>query len=413
MTTATAAATTGAPITNRSLLAGRITILLAIVLSSLSLRSAVTALTPLLARVSNDVGFGDTVIGIFGMLPTAMFALAGFLAPALSRRFGLERIALVAVAATTAGLAGRSIMSDVAGLLGLTTLALVGMGIGNIAIPPLVKKYFGDRVALLSTIYLTCVQLGTVIPAVVAVPLADAYGWRASLAVWALIPMAALLPWTAIAISRRSNDGASQTTASSKTIGPVWHSPIAWSLAVMFGMTSLITYTMFTWIPQIVTSTGGSESLGGVMVGVFSGIGFIAALAAPALCVRLANPFPVVVVCVFCFFVGFAGLLWAPLTATIVWVLFLGIGPTTFPAVLTLINLRCRTEAGSAGLSGFVQGVGYLIACFGPLIFGILHNVSAGWTLSFMFLLAATVALLLGGYYACKPRYLEDTLAPR
>ncbi|MBY0441073.1 MAG: MFS transporter [Mycobacteriaceae bacterium] len=413
MTTATAAIVHKPVIAKPSLLAGRITILLAIVLSSLSLRSAVTSIAPLLARVSDQVGFGDSVIGVFGMLPTAMFALAGFVSPTLSRRFGLEHMALVGVIATAVGIVGRSIMFDVTGLLALTILALGGMGIGNIVIPPLIKKYFGDRVAFMSTVYLTCIQLGTVIPAIVTVPLADAYGWRVSLGVWSLIPLAALLPWITILTWRQQDGNVDDTVKPTKTLGPLWRSPIAWSLTVMFGMTSLITYTMFTWLPHIVTSTGGSESLGGVMVGIFSGIGFVAALAAPAVCVRLINPFPIVVFCVFSFLVGFAGLLWAPRTATIVWVIFLGLGPTTFPAVLTLINLRCRTAAGSARLSGFVQGGGYLLACCGPLLFGVLHDVADGWTLSLAFLVVATIALLISGYYGGKPRYLEDTLAPR
>lgn len=413
MTTATAATAVHDPITRQPLFAGRIMILLAIVLSSFTLRSAITSLAPLLSRVSDNIGFDSTIVGIFGMLPTAMFALAGFVSPALSRRFTLERMALVAAAATAAGIAGRSMMSGVTGLLALTMLALVGMGIGNIVTPPLIKRYFGDRVALMSTVYLTCIQLGTVISAAAAVPLADTHGWRVSLAVWALIPLAALGPWIAIIITRRGDDSSDHTAEPPKKIGPVWRSPIAWGLTITFGMTSLITYTLFTWIPAIVTSAGGSESLGGAMVAVFAGIGFVAALVAPALCVRLANPFPIVIVCACCYLLGFAGLLWAPLTATIIWVIFLGFGPTTFPAVLTLINLRCRTGAGSAALSGFTQGVGYLIACAGPVLFGVLHDVTDGWVPSFGFLLVAVAALLVGGYYACQPRYLEDTLATR
>ncbi|RFD27219.1 MFS transporter [Mycobacterium uberis] len=395
--------------TQQSLFTGRVMILLAVVLSSLPLRSAITSLTPLLSRVSDNMGFGNTIIGIFGMLPTAVFALAGFISPALGRRFTIEQMALVAAATTAAGIVGRSMMSGVTGLLALTTLALIGMGIGNIVIPPLVKRYFGDRVALMSTVYLTCIQLGTLIPAAAAVPLADTHGWRVSLAVWALIPLAALGPWTAIIITRRGDDIGHHVVEPPKTIGPVWRSPIAWSLTIMLGMTSLITYTLFTWIPEILTSAGGSESLGGAMVAVFSGVGFVAALVAPALCVRLANPFPIVIVCACCYLFGFAGLLWAPLTATIIWVLFLGLGPTTFPAVLTLINLRCHTGAGSAALSGFTQGVGYLIACVGPLLFGVLHDVTKEWVLPFGFLLVTIAALLVGGYYACKPRYLEDS----
>lgn len=401
-----------APIDNRrSLIAGRLLILVAIVVFSLSLRAAVTSLTPLLSRISGDMGFDSTITGTFGMLPAVMFALAGFVAPALSRRIGLERLAFCAAIATAVGTAGRAAMTDVVGLLGFMTIALAGMGLGNIVIPPLIKRYFGDRVALMSAIFMCGVQLGTILPAAAAVPLAEAHGWRISLAVWALIPIATFLPWALICRGRlvtAGGDGAAPETLE-KIVG-VWRSPVARGLTVMFAATSLMTYSMFTWIPQIITTAGGSERLGGAMVAVFSMSGLTAAFIAPALCARLANPYPVVVGAAVCFLVGFAGLLWLPLTATVVWVLILGLGPSTFPAAMTLINLRCRTGAGSAALSGVVQGGGYLIASSGPLVFGVLHDMSGQWTFSFAFLVVAVVALLAGGYHACKPRYLEDTI---
>ncbi len=38
-------------------------------------------------------------------------------------------------------------MSQTWSLLALSALALAGMGIGNVVIPPLVKRYFSDRLA--------------------------------------------------------------------------------------------------------------------------------------------------------------------------------------------------------------------------------------------------------------------------
>ncbi|MCV7428213.1 MFS transporter [Mycobacterium montefiorense] len=397
------------PVAQRRLVAGRITVLLAIVLFSLALRAAVTSLTPLLSRVSGDMGFGSTIAGLFGMLPTAMFALAGFVGPALGRKIGLERLALCAAVATAAGLAGRSVVPSVAGLLGLMTVALAGMGIGNIVIPPLIKRYFADRVASMSAVYTACIQLGTIIPAALAVPIADAQGWRVSLGVWALIPVAALLPCIMITLRPHEAATADRRAGAPQAIGAVWRSPVAWGLTVMFSMTSLNTYALLTWIPQVLTSAGGSEAFGGAMVAAFSISGLVAAFVTPALFARFANPFPVVIGCAVCYLIGFAGLLWLPLTATVVWVLIVGLGPSTFPGAITLINLRCRTGAGATALSGFVQGVGYLVACAGPLVFGVLHQISGQWALSFGFLVVTVVALIVGGYQACQPRYLEDT----
>lgn len=409
-TMSTATAPTSDVTTTRSLFAGRAVVLIAILMFSLSLRTAVTSMTPLMTRISGEIGFGDAMIGVFGMMPTAMFGLAGIVSPALGRRFGLERLTLVAVVATILGIGARSAVSSTWALLALSGLALAGMGVGNIIIPPLVKRYFGDRVAMLSTAYITCVQLGTAIPAAVTVPLADAHGWRTSLAVWAIVPLLALMPWVWVVRARRGHDVADHTAEATEPALPVWRSPLAWGMSLMFGMTSLATYSMFAWIPRILTDAGASEATGGAMVALFSATGFIATLFAPTLTARWANPFGWVLAFVTCLLIGFAGLLWAPMHGTALWVGLLGLSPTTFPMALTLINLRTRTSAGSASLSGFTQGVGYLFACAGPVFFGLLHTWTGGWTAPFAFLLATTCVLVGGAYVACKPRYLEDAL---
>ena len=394
----------------RSMMQGRALVLVAILLFALTLRAAVTSLTPLLTEISHEIGFGATVIGVFGMLPTAMFAAAGIVTPVMTTRFGLERTTLIAVGATALGVAVRSVMSGTGGLLAFSCLALVGMGIGNVVIPPLVKRYFSERVAFLSTAYLTCVQLGTMIPALTAVPVADAMGWRFSLGMWAIIPVAAFLPWLGIVIARRGhdiNDVTAEETAEPK--GQIWRSPLAWGAAAMFGMTSLCTYSMFTWIPTILSDSGGSAALGGNMVALFSGVGFLSTLVIPGICTRMRNPFPLVLVFLAFFVIGFLGLLLAPMNHTWLWVIATGLGPTTFPMALTLVNLRTRTGAGSAALSGFMQGVGYLAACAGPLGFGLLHEATGGWTAPFVMLFVCLIVLGVGAYQACKPRMLEDT----
>ncbi|MDG3013049.1 MFS transporter [Speluncibacter jeojiensis] len=399
------------------LIAGRVLVLLAIVLSALTLRTAVTAITPLLDVIGDEVGFGSAVAGVFGMMPTAMFALFGLLTPMLATRFGLERIALVAMVMAGVGMLTRAMVGDTAMLLVLSAVALGGMGIGNVVIPPLVKRYFSDRVALMSAVYITCVQLGTAVPPLLAVPVAHAHGWRVSLAVWSVVAFAAVLPWIGVIVDRRGRDARAITTPqapqhhSTHSGRPIWHSSLAWGMAAMFGMTSLITYSLFTWLPKILTESGASAEFGGAMVAMFSAVGFIAALGAPTLCARMVNPFPVVMACAVCYLVGFAGLVFAPSTVPWLWVLAIGLGPSTFPMSLTLINLRSRTGAGSSKLSGFTQGVGYTAACLGPVLFGVLHESTDGWGWPFAFLLVAVAVMLLGGRRACRPSMIEDDLA--
>ncbi|MEU8898367.1 MFS transporter [Nocardia sp. NPDC048505] len=386
-------------------------VLAAIIVSALTLRVAVTAFSPLAERIGADIGYSTAVIGVFGMVPAAMFALSGLLTPLLVGRLGLERTALTAMLLAGAGMLVRALVPNTGELLVFSAVALAGMGVGNVVIPPLVKRYFSDRLAIVSSLYITMVQLGTVIPALIAVPVADAAGWRVSLGLWAALGFAAALPWVWVLRARRGHDLADTTAlpAADEPKGQVWRSPVAWGMAGMFGMTSLITYAMFAWLPRILQDAGASDAFGGTMVALFALVGLSAAFTAPTLVAKVRNPFPYVLAFAACFFISFAGLLIAPMSAPLLWVILLGLGPSTFPMCLTLINTRTRTAQGSAALSGFAQGMGYAVACTGPLLFGMLHTATGGWGAPFAMLVVAVLILLTGAWQACKPRMLEDS----
>jgi CP family cyanate transporter-like MFS transporter len=401
---------------------GRALVLAGIVLSAFNLRTAVTSITPLLDELGRVFGFGASMAGVLGMLPSAAFAVFGVATPALAHRAGLERTALLSMLLAAAGLVLRSLAGGTGVLLLGSIVALAGMGIGNVVLPPLVKRYFPARVGALSTLYITVLQLGTILPALVAVPVAAAVGWRVSMGAWALIAIAAALPWTGVLwIERRreselarchdaavaGGDEAPELPAPPSR-GRVWRTSLGWGLALMFGMTSLVTYSLFTWLPKLLVEAGATPGFGGAMVALYSALGLAAALALPALAVRVANPFPIVLVCAACHFAGFAGLLLAPMALPLLWVPLVGVGPSTFPLALTLINLRTRSPAGSAALSGFMQGVGYALASLGPLLFGVLHEATGGWAWPFAMLAARVAVMVLGGWQACKPRVLED-----
>ncbi|MFQ6327029.1 MFS transporter [Nocardia sp. CWNU-33] len=395
----------------RALTEGRLLVLAAIVVSALTLRVAVTAFSPLAERIGADIGYSTAVIGVFGMIPTAMFAVSGLLTPIFVRGLGLERTAMVAMLMAGLGMLIRATIGSTAAMFVFSALALGGMGIGNVVIPPLVKRYFPDRLAMVSSLYITMVQLGTVVPALIAVPVAEAHGWRISLGLWAVLGFAAALPWIGVLRDRRGRDVRDSTglPARQEPKGKTWRSSVAWGMAGMFGMTSLTTYSIFTWLPKILGEAGASAAFGGTMVGLFALVGLVSAFTAPTIVARFSNPFPFVVGCALFFFIAFAGLLIAPMGAPVLWVVLLGLGPSTFPMALTLINLRTRTPQGSASLSGFTQGVGYAVACVGPLLFGMLHTATGDWLAPFAMLSVAVLVLLTGAWQACKPRMLEDT----
>ncbi|WP_314037779.1 MFS transporter [Dietzia sp. CH92] len=386
-----------------------------VVLVSLNLRTAVTSLSPLLGVIDAEIGLGAAGMGLLGMIPTLMFAVWGVLTPVVLRRMGLELLTVSAMLAAAAGQVIRALAQDPWVMGAGSLVALAGMGIGNVVAPPLVKKYFPRHVAAVSMAYITGLQLGTVVPALVAVPVEEAAGWRLSIGWWAVLAVIAAVPWV-VEILRpgtptdapRDGSASGAAEAPAHRIRP-WRSPVGVALALFFGMNSLCTYAFFTWLPAVAESIGMTRAEGGLALAVYSAIGLVAALAVPYIAGRFDDPYPVVVVSVVSYLAAFAGLLWAPDLAPWLWICLLGVGPSTFPLCLTLINLRTRTQAGSAALSGFSQGVGYTAACLGPIVFGMLFD-GPGLAAGLAFLTVVQVIMLVVSRTACRPIMLEDTL---
>lgn len=162
----------------RPLWRGRALALVGIVFVAFSLRSAVASLSPILAEIQADIAVPAWVVGLIGTAPPLCFALFGIVTPALERRFGLERLAIVSMVVVVLGLVGRAFAPD-AGLLLLGTAVLfAGVGVGNVVAPPLIKRSFPDRTGLMTGLYSSILAVAAFVPPLVAVPIADAAGWR-------------------------------------------------------------------------------------------------------------------------------------------------------------------------------------------------------------------------------------------
>lgn len=400
---------------------------LAIVLTALTLRSAVTVVPPLISTINQDLPLSAGTVGILGMLPTAAFGLFGFLTPYVIRWTSLERLIVVSIAVGIIGQVARVLAPSTPLFLIFSVVAFGGLGAGNVLLPPLVKKYFPRKVGLMTALYVTAISVGTALPAQLSVPVADSTNWQISLVLWAAISTMALIPWLVALFSPRTTPDSGtapnsppagtrvpSATAAATAVAPkmnLWRSPTAWGLTFMFGCTSLNTYALFAWLPEILIQAGLDRAHAGSMLALFAALGLPLSLAIPLIAAKMRNPFPVVLVMLACFVAGYLGLLLSPANGTWLWVSLAGLGPGTFPLSLLLINHRTRTQVGAGALSGFGQGMGYAIACVGPLFFGLLRQWTGSWTAPFMFLFASLLLLGAGAYIICRPKMLEDDFA--
>ncbi|EPR76172.1 MFS transporter [Leifsonia rubra CMS 76R] len=182
--------------------AGRTVALLGILLVALNLRTAVSAISPIAREIALDIPLDNVALGLLGMIPPMAFAVSAIVSASIARKLGLERTLIVAIGLMVVGHLLRAAATGYAMLLIGSVLALVGMGIGNVLLPPLVKRYFPDRIGMVTGLYATLASLSAAVPALLAVPVANATDWRVSLGIWSVLAFASLIPWLALLVQR-------------------------------------------------------------------------------------------------------------------------------------------------------------------------------------------------------------------
>ncbi|MCU1514814.1 MAG: transporter permease [Microbacteriaceae bacterium] len=400
--------------------------LIGIILVAFNLRTGVAAISPITAQIGRDIPLDSITLGIIGAVPPLAFAISGFFTGFLAKRVGLERMLVIALVVLVAGHVLRAIASGAASLVFGSIVALLAAGVGNVLLPPAVKRYFPDRVGLVTAVYVTLLGVSSAIPAIVAAPLADSAGWRFSLVVWAAVAAIALVPWVSVLLQHRrerqrlrDSTEAGDETPEIEEPAPalahrIWRSGTAWTLAALIALSSAHIYSLFAWLPEIVRDRAdATPSQAGALLALLALVGAPWGLLLPWVIVRYGHIRSIIYMGLSFFIVGYLGLLLAPVPLTWLWVAMAGSGPLLFAVCLTLINVRTRTHQGSVALSSFAQGVGYSVGALGPLVIGILHDITGGWVVPLVVLVVTGCAGFVAGAKAARPRFLEDELAAR
>ncbi|NYF97538.1 MFS transporter [Janibacter cremeus] len=385
-------------------------IVIGVALISINLRPGATSIGPLLEELSTALSLGPTVAGLLTAMPGFTFAAAGAVAVSLAHRVGLSKGITIGVVALVLTLLARVLTDSSMVFIGLTTIGLAGMGLGNVLVPAWIKAHSRDGGVRLMTIYSMGLTIGGAMGALVTAPLASIVPgqWRGALAVWGLVALLALLPWLVISAKDRVH-----RRTDSVVNGRMAHSPTAIALTALFGMQSMNAYVQFGWLPQIYRDAGLSATSAGALTAIVTGLGILGGLLMPTIIDRGRHLSAWMVSFGVLAAGGYLGLLVAPATLPWLWAGLLGISGFAFPTAIALITARSRDPRVTAQLSGFVQPVGYLLAGFGPLAVGVLHAATGGWTLVLVLLMLSGLGITLAGLRVAKPVFVDDEMAAR
>jgi len=385
--------------------------LIGIIIIAINLRPGMTAVGPLLGIIRDDLGLANWSVGLLTSLPLLAFALISPLVPQLGVRLTNERAMVVGLFILLVGITIRS--TAVILLLFVGTI-IVGLGIAicNVLLPGVVKEKFPAKVGLMTSVYSTTMGIFAAISSGLSIPFAKSlnWGWQLSLVFWTIPAIVGIIVWTII--SKKSRDrNTVQVQYITSSDFRIWRSPLAWQVALYMGLQSSLFYVSVSWLPEIYLSYGIEASQAGWLLSYTQLIGMPISFIVPVLAGRLRSQQIIVLILGFFSIGGFLGLLFLGhnYTALLISTTFIGISlGGTFALALTYLGIRAKNAGDAAELSGMAQSVGYTCAALGPVLIGLIYDLTNNWSVPLVVLLFITVFVVLFGLAAGRNRFVFE-----
>ena len=412
---------------------------LSLLLIACNLRPVFGSLSVVLPDIMRDTGLSATGASLLTTLPIICLGIFSAPAPALARRFGVERTLLGAMVLICLGTALRAWVS-LPLLFASSVLAGAGIALGNVLLLGLIKRDFPRRAAMMTGLYTLAICAGASVATAFTVPLEQHVfngAWAPALASWALPALVVTVLWAPLALSTQHTQAtamgmtpqapaktaqaaqASQTAKASLPTdagangntaavnsshpahGSLGRSRLAWQVTVFMGTQSAMAYIVMGWLAPILRERGLSSEAAGYVVATSILTQLVTSLVTPLIAARCKDQRGLAAGLAVLVSVSLLALIFAPLSGRWLWAVLLGCGlGSAFSLALSLIVMRSPNMQVTAQLSAMAQGWGYALAAFGPLLVGLLRDWTGSYTSAAALIVALAVAMAWSGWGA-------------
>ena len=367
---------------------------LGIVLIGTVLRSPFTALPTILRDIAQGLGVEVSSLGILTSLPLLMFALFSAFASRLAQKIGLEHLFTYCLLLLTIGSVIRIFNLP---LLYLGTL-IVGASIAifNVLLPSMIQANQPQKISLLTTLYVTAMGISTAIASYLSVPITQASSWKGLILVLSFLCLVTLLVWLPNHRHNHYLEGQQEKKSKENTL----KSKSVWAIIVFGGLQSLLFYTSMTWLPTMAISAGLSNSDAALLASIFSLISIPFSMTIPSLTTHLSDGHRQIMLAIISIagMIGISMLLY-PANNFLYWLavhLLIGTACSAlFPYLMVCFSLKTSSPENTAQLSGLAQTGGYILAAFGPTLFGYSFELFQSWIPAVLALLVIDIIMTI------------------
>ncbi|SDJ51012.1 CynX/NimT family MFS transporter [Salimicrobium halophilum] len=385
-------------------------LILGIILVSFNLRPAITSVGPVIGLVREDLNLANWSAGLLTTLPLVAFAFTSPVTPRISAKFSSERTLLAGMFFIFIGVVARLIPNTFILFAG-TLLAGIGIAVCNVLLPGVVKEKFPNKVAFMTGVYVTSMGVFASVASGVSIPIASGlgWGWTNTLAIWAIPALLAMILWIYLIWKERNTAKEEEYIALEDS--NVWKSPLAWKIAAFMGLQSFLFYVTVAWLPEMLHASGVTIATAGWMTSAALFIGLPASFLVPVIAEKFEDQRYVVLLLGCIALIGYSSL-WIGNSLPLLILSIICIGITlsgSFALALAFLGMRTKSARQASALSGMAQAFGYALAAIGPMLIGLLFDISGSWTIPIITLLIVSLGVIGFGMEAGKNRYVEES----
>jgi len=380
-------------------------VLCAMILLASNMRAPIVALGSIAPVVKDALDISEFQIGWLGAVPMLSFAVGALISPAIGKRFGLENTLIAMIGLLTVGMIIRTAIPTWSGFLIGTLLLTLAIGFANTLAAPVIKQRTPEHIPLITGLFSLTMTAAAGIVAGVVLPLSEQVGWQWALGGWTILGVFALVIWLFLRVRLgSSNHQAVIPAALGSSDISMWRTTFAWQIAIFMGLQSLLFYTVASFLPSIWVSKGLSAVSAGQMNSVFQFMAPISILSLTWLVNRGRPIQALAVLAAVLNVIGILGVSYLSTDLAWLWSGMMGMGcAAIFTLSMMLFSMRTYTTNQASELSGMAQAVGYVIAFFGPLGTGWLHEMTGSWSMPLFIMLILMVVNVVIAWLVSRP----------
>lgn len=381
------------------------TLLIALLLVTANLRPALASLGPVLESLRTDLQLSHTAVGVLNSVPIICMGLCAPLALWLQRRMGLSMSILGMTMLLTAGIAVRLHAS-----VSMQFVSALLLGISIAALGPLLvgftKQHFVNS-ARISAWNATSFCISASLGASLSAWLATHWSWPVTLAFFSVPALLSALLWWFIA---PADAPVQDSTEPLPPLASPWRQWRGWMLLLCFGTNTLVFFALLAWLPALFADLHVNAATSGYLLGWFTLVQVIAPLWLGMIAKPGQDRRPLLWLAGLCQLAGLIGITLAPLNFTLGWLALAGLGSSGLFTLTMMLALDFSDDArSSAHWMAMISTGGYLVAAFGPWLFGALREYTGHYDASLQLLIVTIGVALLSCYWLAPTDAKSDT----